>query len=110
MDRAKEAIRSYCVGKGSLGYEKYLMLWDLIDDQWNGMLHRPIDATTIALNPTCSYSCTFDFDCEVMERILGCLQITLIRTIVEPLIERWRCIGTTMNYLDLTLLSKKVRI
>jgi hypothetical protein len=30
MDRAKEAIRSYYVGKGTPEYEKYMMIWGLI--------------------------------------------------------------------------------
>jgi len=32
MDRAKETIFSYYVGKGTIGHEKYMKIWDLIDD------------------------------------------------------------------------------
>jgi hypothetical protein len=38
------------------------------------MLHRPIHATTIFLNPAFSYKCNFDFDGEVMEGLHTCLQ------------------------------------
>eukprot|EP00253_Pinus_taeda_P003982 PITA_03982 len=52
MDRAKEAIRSYYANKGSVGLDRQMMLWDVIDSQWTGMLHRPIHAATLFLNPT----------------------------------------------------------
>jgi hypothetical protein len=67
MDRAKEAIRAYYVGKGSHGFRRQMLLWDLIDTRWIGMLHRPIHATTIFLNPAFSYKCNFAFYGEVME-------------------------------------------
>jgi hypothetical protein len=38
------------------------------------MLHRPIHAATIFLNPAFSYKCNFDFDGEVMEGLHACLQ------------------------------------
>lgn len=66
MVRAKETIRTYYVGKGTLRYNKQMMLWDLIDSRWTKMLHRPIHATTLFFNPTFSYNCNFDFDGEVM--------------------------------------------
>jgi len=31
MDKAKEAIRSYYLGKGTPGHEKNMKIWDLID-------------------------------------------------------------------------------
>eukprot|EP00253_Pinus_taeda_P027354 PITA_27354 len=39
MDRAKEAICSYYVDKGSVGLDGQMMLWDVIDSRWTGMLH-----------------------------------------------------------------------
>jgi hypothetical protein len=39
MDRAKESIQSYYVGKGSHEFHRHMLLWDLIDTQWIGMLH-----------------------------------------------------------------------
>ena len=38
------------------------------------MLHRPIHATTIFLNLAFSYKCNFDFDAEVMEGLISCLE------------------------------------
>jgi hypothetical protein len=74
MDRAKEAIRAYYVGKGSHGFHRQKLLWDLIDTQWIGMLHRRIHVATIFLNPAFSYKCNFSFDGEVMEGLHACLQ------------------------------------
>ena len=74
MDRAKEAIRSYYADKGSVGLDRHMMLWDVIDSQWIGMLHRLIHATTLFLNPAFSYKCAFDFDGEVMEGLHSCIQ------------------------------------
>jgi hypothetical protein len=62
------------VGKGSHEFHRQMLLWDLIDTRWNGMLHRPIHATTIFLNPAFSYKCDFDFDGEVIEGLHTCLQ------------------------------------
>lgn len=50
------------------------MLWDVIDSRWIGMLHQPLHATTLFLNPTFYYKCNFDFDSEVMEGLHTCLQ------------------------------------
>jgi hypothetical protein len=74
MDRAKEVIRAYYVGKGSHGFPRQMLLWNLIDKRWTGMLHRPIHATAIFLNPPFSYKCSFNFDGEVMEGLHTCLQ------------------------------------
>ena len=38
------------------------------------MLHRPIHAATLFLNPAFSYKCNFDFDDDVLERLLTCIQ------------------------------------
>eukprot|EP00253_Pinus_taeda_P007352 PITA_07352 len=74
MDRAKEAIRSYYENKCSVGLDRKMMLWDVIDSWWTGMLHRPIHAATLFLNPTFSYKCNFDFDGKVMEGLHSCIQ------------------------------------
>ena len=73
MDRAKEAIRSYYADKGSASLDKHMMLWDVIDSRWTGMLHRPIHAATLFLNPAFSYKCGFDFDGEVMQGLHSCI-------------------------------------
>eukprot|EP00253_Pinus_taeda_P022486 PITA_22486 len=51
-----------------------MMLWDVIDSQWIGMLHRPIRTAALFLNPAFSYKCGFDFDGEVMEGLHSCIQ------------------------------------
>lgn len=60
MDRAKETIHSYYADKGSVDLGKNMMLWDVIDSQWTWMLHRPIHAAALFLNPTFSCKCGFD--------------------------------------------------
>ena len=40
MDRAKETIRIYYVGKCTTGNNKNMLLWYFINGQWSGMLHR----------------------------------------------------------------------
>ena len=73
MGRAKEAIRSYHADKGSARLDRHMMLWDVIDSRWTGMLHQPIHAATLFLNPTLSNKCGFDFDGEVMEGLHSCV-------------------------------------
>eukprot|EP00253_Pinus_taeda_P008976 PITA_08976 len=74
MDRAKEAICSYYADKGSAGLDRHMMLWDVIDNWWTRMLHRPIHAATLFLNPAFSYKRGFDFDGgEVMEGLHSCI-------------------------------------
>jgi hypothetical protein len=51
-----------------------MLFWELIDTRRTGMLHRPIHAAAIFLNPAFSYKCNFAFDGEVMERLYACLQ------------------------------------
>ena len=74
MDRAKEAIRNYYVGKDTPGHNRHMLLWDLIDSRWIGMLHWPIHAVGLFLNPAFAYKCNFDFDGEVLEGLLTYIQ------------------------------------
>jgi hypothetical protein len=74
IDRAKEAIRTFYVGKGSSKFRRQMLLGDLIDSRWTKMIHRPIHATTLFLNPAISYKCNLGFNGEVMEGLLTCLQ------------------------------------
>jgi hypothetical protein len=74
MNRSKEAIQAYYVGRGSHGFRRQKLLWDLIYTWWTGMLHQPIHATRIFLNLVFSYKCNFGFDGEVMEGLHTCLQ------------------------------------
>jgi hypothetical protein len=76
------------VGKGSHGFHRQMLLWDLIDTRWPGMLHRPIHAATIFLNPAFSYKCNFDFDGEVMEGLHACLQRMVLDVVIRLDINR----------------------
>ena len=51
-----------------------MMLSEVIDSHWMGMLHRSIHATILFLNPTFSYKCDFDFDGKLMEGLHSCIQ------------------------------------
>jgi hypothetical protein len=111
MDRAKEAIRAYYVGKGSHGFCRQMLLWDLIDTRWIGMLHRPIHAATIFLNPAFSYKCNFAFDGEVMEGLHACLQRMVldvaIRLDINREIEMYRD-GTGLFGYEDVVASRKI--
>eukprot|EP00253_Pinus_taeda_P015356 PITA_15356 len=74
VDRAKESIRAYYDDKGDEGFQKQLLLWDVIDERWNNTLHRPIHAAGIYLNPAFSYPCGFLLDAEIMDGFLTCVQ------------------------------------
>lgn len=41
--------------KGTPGFNKHMMLWDVIDILWTGMLHRPIHVVALFLNLAFSY-------------------------------------------------------
>ena len=75
MDGAKETTWNYYVGKGTPGHNRHMLLWDLIDSEWTRMLHRPIHAAALFLNPAFAYKCNFDFDDEVLEGLLTCIQM-----------------------------------
>jgi hypothetical protein len=100
MDRANETFWAYYVGKGTLGFSRQMMLWDLIDSRWTEMPHRPIHAATLFLYPAFSYKCNFDFDAEVMEGLLTCLQ----RMVLDVEIQ---CIRMVMDYLAMMMLFLK---
>ena len=74
MDRAKKAINAYYEDKGEEGQAKQQLIWEVIDQRWNKTLHRAIHAAGLFLNPAFSYSCDFNFDAEVMDGFLECVQ------------------------------------
>ena len=59
---------------GGDGFQRQLLLWGVIDERWNNTLHRPIHAVGLFLNPAFSYACGFDFDAEIMDGFLSCVQ------------------------------------
>eukprot|EP00253_Pinus_taeda_P022532 PITA_22532 len=62
MDRAKESIRAYYDDKGDEGFQKQLLLWEVIDERSNNALHHPIHVAGIYLNLTFSYPCGLIFN------------------------------------------------
>ena len=74
MDRAKESIQNYYDDKGDEGFQKQLLLWEVIDEWWNNTLHRLIHAPGIYLNPTFTYSYGFLIHAEVMDGFFTCVQ------------------------------------
>eukprot|EP00253_Pinus_taeda_P030591 PITA_30591 len=102
MDRAKEAIRAYYDDKGDDGFQKQLLLWGVIDERWNNTLHRPIHAAGLFLNPAFSYACGFDFDAEIMDGFLSCVQ-KMVRSPeqcieISKQIETYRMAGGTFGF------------
>ena len=67
MDRAKESIQTYYDDKGNEGFQKQLLLWEVINERWNNTLHHPVYAAGIYLNSTFSYPFGFLFDVEIMD-------------------------------------------
>eukprot|EP00253_Pinus_taeda_P026204 PITA_26204 len=102
MDRAKEAIGAYYDDKGDDGFQKQLLLWGVIDEQWNNTLHRPIHAAELFLNPAFSYACGFDFDAEIMDGFLSCVQKMVRypeqRIEISKQIETYRMAGGTFGF------------
>jgi hypothetical protein len=60
--------------RGEEGLTKRAQIWGVIDERWNNTLHRPIHATQLYLNPTFVYACGFNFDGEVIDGFLQCVQ------------------------------------
>lgn len=58
------------------------------------MLHRPIHVAALFLNPAFSYKCNFDFDAEVTEGLIVCLERMVpdaeTRSIINREIEIYR--------------------
>ncbi|KAF9676310.1 hypothetical protein SADUNF_Sadunf09G0125500 [Salix dunnii] len=61
MDQIKEAIQHEFRNNNS----RYMPLWELIDEIWNGFLHSPLHAAAYYLNPTFFYNRNFHLDTEV---------------------------------------------
>ena len=56
MDRAKEAIEAFYVYDAT----RFCHIWEMIDRKWNGMLHKPLHATGLYMNPKFFYGENFD--------------------------------------------------
>lgn len=58
MERGKIAIKTYYKGVE----EKYMPIWDIIDQRWNIQLHSSLHAAAAFLNPSIFYNPTFKID------------------------------------------------
>ena len=113
MDRAKEVIHCYYEEKGEVGLTRRDELWSVIDERWNNTLHRPIHAAGLYLNPAFSYACGFQFDTEVMDGFLQCVQ-RMVLTPSEHLeiskqMESYRMAGGTFSY-DMVVQDRTTRM
>jgi hypothetical protein len=88
MDRAKEAMYWYYENKGEEGLTKRAQIWGLIDEQWNNTLHHPIHVAGLYLNPAFAYACGFNFDGEVIDGFLQCVQRMVLTPVERSEISR----------------------
>ncbi|XP_009362122.2 uncharacterized protein LOC103952280 [Pyrus x bretschneideri] len=58
IERAKVAIKTHYKGIE----EKYMLIWDIIDQRWNMQLHSSLHAAAASLNPSVFYSPNFKID------------------------------------------------
>ena len=102
MDRAKEAIHRYYEDKGEVGLTRRAELWSVIDERWNNSLHRPIHVAGLYLNLAFSYACRFQYDVEVMDRFLQCVQRMVLTPFERSKISRqkeiYRMAGGIFGY------------
>lgn len=72
MEKAKESIRWYYKKFST----KYQPIWDLIDQQWDDQLHKPIHVDAHYLNPRFYFDeiSTFKADDEIMSGLYMCLE------------------------------------
>ena len=113
MDRAKEVVRSYYDDKGDDGFQRQLLLWEVIDDRWNNTLHCPIHAAGVFLNPEFAYSCSFLFNAEVMDDFFSCVQkmvsSSLERAEISKEMEVYRMVGGTLSF-DMAVLDRTTKM
>ena len=113
LDRAKEAIYQYYDDKGEEGLTKRAQIWGVIDDRWNNTLHRPIHAAGLYLNPAFAYACGFNFDGEVMDGFLQCVQrmvpIPSERSAISRQMEMYRMASGMLGY-DMAIQDRSARM
>ena len=85
----------------------------MIDDRWNNTLHRPIHAAGLFLNPGFSYACGFDFDAEIMDGFLSCVQ-KMVRSPEQHIeiskqIEAYRMAGGTFGF-DMVVTDRTIKM
>eukprot|EP00253_Pinus_taeda_P032037 PITA_32037 len=113
MDRAKKAIRAYYDDKGDDGFQRQLLLWEVIDERWNNTLHRPIHAAGLLQNPAFSYACGFVFDAEIMDGFLSCVQ-KMVRSLEQRIeiskeIETYRIASGTSSF-EMVVIDRTIKM
>eukprot|EP00253_Pinus_taeda_P004515 PITA_04515 len=113
MDRAKESIQAYYGDKRDEGFQKQLLLWEVIDERWNNTPYRPIHVARIYLNPTFSYPCGFVFDAEIMDGFLTCAQ-RMVRSPTKRIeiskeMETYRMAGGTFGF-EMTVTDRMAKM
>ena len=113
MDRAKEAIYRYYENKGEEGLTKRAQIWGVIDERWNNTLHRPIHAAGLYLNPAFAYACGFNFDGEVTDGFLHCVQRMVLtpteRSEISRQNEIYRMASGMLGY-DMVVQDRTIRM
>jgi hypothetical protein len=112
MDRAKEAICSNYEDKGHLGYEKQVMIWHLVDEQRNNMLHCPTHATRLFLKPL-YLTHSFNFNGKVIKGFLTCLQRMVPNSTNHSIITRemdMYSLGIGLFSFDMVVQERKTRL
>jgi hypothetical protein len=88
---------------------KKAQLWGLIDERWNKTLHRPIHAAGLFLNPAFAYACDFNFDGEVQDGLIECIQ-RMVPSAEERIeigreLEIYKTAALTFSY-DMAIMSR----
>ena len=96
-----------------MGLTRRAELWSVIDERWNNTLHRPIHAAGLYLNPAFSYACGFQFDAEVMDGFLQCVQRMVLtpseRAEISRQMQIYRMSGGTFGY-DMVVQDRTTRM
>lgn len=85
----------------------------MIDERWNKTLHRTIHATWLYLNPAFAYACGFNFDGEVMDGFLHCVQRMVPtpteRSMISRQVEMYKMASGILGY-DMAIQDRIARM
>ncbi|XP_068643622.1 uncharacterized protein [Aristolochia californica] len=83
MYRVKEAIKNELKSKA-----EYMLYWNIIDSQWDSLIHRPLHAAGFFLNPQFFYSIKGEVHNEIMSGVLDCIERLVPDTKVQDKINK----------------------
>eukprot|EP00253_Pinus_taeda_P004341 PITA_04341 len=113
MDRAKYPFGPTMMIREMEGFQKQLLLWEVINERWNNILHRPIYAVGIYLNPKFSYPCGFLFDVEIMDGFLTCVKrmvrLPTKHAEISKEMEIYRMAGSTFSF-ETVVVDRKTKM